>query len=216
MKRRTNAAVLCLSAACFASSVLAQTPLERGRYLMQAVAACGNCHTPQDRNGPKPGMELAGGLPFDEPGFKAYASNITPDPETGIGRWTDAQIVIAIREGKRPDGSLIGPPMPFEQYRGISDRDVAAIVAHLRSVPPVKNAVRKSDYFEDQAAAGLGPAGAHGGRGAARRPGGLRALHRRSAGALHRMPFVAGAGRHARRRRPAGRRRHEVPGSVGR
>jgi len=157
MNKWTTAAVVCLLAGGLAISAVAQTPLERGRYLMQAVAACGNCHTPQDRNGAKPGMELAGGLPFDEPGFKAYASNITPDADTGIGRWTDAQIVTAIREGKRPDGSLIGPPMPFGQYRGISDRDAAAIVAYLRSVPPVKNAVPKSDYSKIKLPPAWGP-----------------------------------------------------------
>lgn len=139
MKQWTTTAVVGLAASGFVISAVAQTPLERGRYLMQAVVACGNCHTPQGPKGPEPGKELAGGLPFDEPGFKAFASNITPDADTGIGRWTDAQIVSAIREGKRPDGSLIGPPMPFEQYRHLSDRDAAAIVAYLRSVPPVKN-----------------------------------------------------------------------------
>jgi mono/diheme cytochrome c family protein len=76
----------------------------------------------------------------------AYAPNITQDKETGIGAWTDAQIVTAIRDGKRPDGSLIGPPMPFGLYRRISDTDVAAIVAYLRTVKPVRNKVPKSAY----------------------------------------------------------------------
>jgi hypothetical protein len=78
--------------------------------------------------------------------FTAYSSNITPDPETGIGKWSDAQVVLAIREGRRPDGSLIGPPMPFGLYRSLSDNDVQAIVAYLRSVPAVKNVVPKSQY----------------------------------------------------------------------
>jgi mono/diheme cytochrome c family protein len=120
--------------------------VERGRYLVEGIAGCGNCHTPQGPQGPVAGKALAGGLPFREKVFTAYSSNITPDPETGIGRWTDAQIATAIREGKRPDGSLIGPPMPFELYRGIADADLAAIVAYLRTVPAVKNAVKKSDY----------------------------------------------------------------------
>jgi mono/diheme cytochrome c family protein len=113
---------------------------------MQGIVACGNCHTPQGPQGPMKGMELAGGLPFVEAPFTAYASNITPDKDTGIGRWTDAQIVTAIREGKRPDGSLIGPPMPIGLYRGMSDADVQAIVVYLRSVPAVKNVVKKSEY----------------------------------------------------------------------
>lgn len=80
-------------------------------------------------------------------GFRAVTPNITPDPDTGIGRWTDAQIAEAIRNGRRPDGSLIGPPMPVEFYRDISDRDLSAIVAYLRTVPPVRHAVtEKSTY----------------------------------------------------------------------
>jgi len=129
-----------------AGSALAETPLERGRQLMHGIVACGNCHTPMGPNGPLPGQELAGGTLFDETPFTAVAPNITPDIETGIGRWTDAQIVTAIREGRRPDGTLIGPPMPIGLYRGISDGDAAAIVAYLRSVPAVKNATKKSVY----------------------------------------------------------------------
>lgn len=121
--------------------------LERGRYLVEGIAACGNCHTPKGPGGERPGMALAGGFVIEEPGlFRAVAPNITPDPETGIGRWTDAQIALAIREGRRPNGSLIGPPMPIELYRGIADRDLAAMVAYLRSVPPVRNATGASSY----------------------------------------------------------------------
>ncbi|MGD9535712.1 MAG: cytochrome c [Alphaproteobacteria bacterium] len=124
-----------------------ETPLERGTYLMRGPVACGNCHTPQGPDGPLPGMELAGGMPIEEPGlFVAMVPNITPDPETGIGNWTDEQIITAIREGKRPDGTIIGPPMPIEFYRDLSDTDVKAIVAYLRSVKPVRNEVAKSTY----------------------------------------------------------------------
>ena len=124
----------------------ADARLERGRYLVESIAGCGNCHTPQGPDGPLPGKALAGGLPFEERAFTAYSRNITPDPETGIGRWTAAQIALAIREGRRPDGSLIGPPMPFHLYRQISDSDLDAMVTYLRSVPPVKNVVPKSQY----------------------------------------------------------------------
>ena len=124
----------------------AETPLERGRYLVNTIAACGNCHTPQGPDGPLPGKDLAGGLLFDETAFKVYSTNITPDKRTGIGSWTDAQIVTAIRDGKRPDGSLIGPPMPFDMYRQLSDSDVKAMVAYLRSVKPVESTVPKADY----------------------------------------------------------------------
>lgn len=128
------------------AAAVADERLDRGRYLVESIAGCGNCHTPQGPNGPLPGMTLAGGLRVQDPGFTAVSANITPDPETGIGKWTDAQITLAIREGRRPDGSLIGPPMPFEQYRNMSDNDVAAIVSYLRSVPPVKNAVARTQY----------------------------------------------------------------------
>lgn len=124
----------------------AETLLERGAYLMNGPVACGNCHTPMGPDGPVAGMELAGGTVFEDKPFTAYAPNITPDPETGIGGWSDDELVAAIREGRRPDGSIIGPPMPIELYRAMSDRDVRAIVAYLRQVAPVKNAVPKSVY----------------------------------------------------------------------
>ncbi len=125
----------------------AETLLERGTYLVQGIVACGNCHTPQGPDGPVEGMELAGQFLIEVEGaFTAYAPNITPDRETGIGNWTDEQIATVIREGRRPDGSIVGPPMPIELYRDISDRDVAAIVAYLRTVPPVRNGVPRSVY----------------------------------------------------------------------
>ena len=121
--------------------------VERGAYLANSIVACGNCHAQRDKEGrPLPELGLSGGFVFDEVVFKAYAQNITPDPETGIGNWTEAQIVRAIREGIRPDGSLIGPPMPIEFYRGISDDDAKALAAWLRAQPPVKNVVPKSVY----------------------------------------------------------------------
>lgn len=122
-------------------------PLARGRYLGESIAACGNCHTPKGPQGEVPGMLLAGGFVIDIPGaFRAVVPNITPDPETGIGRWSDAEVAAAIREGRRPDGTIIGPPMPIELYRQISDEDLAALVAWVRSVPAVRNAVGRSTY----------------------------------------------------------------------
>lgn len=120
--------------------------LARGTYLMDGIVACGNCHVQRDKGKPLPDKGLSGGMVFDEPPFKAYAPNITPDAETGIGKWTDEQLGRAIREGIRPDGSVIGPPMPIAFYRGVSDQDLKAIVAYLRAQPAVKNAVPKSEY----------------------------------------------------------------------
>lgn len=124
----------------------AETLAERGRYLVEGIAACGNCHTARGPDGPLPGMEPAGGTVMAEPAFTARVPNITPDRETGIGSWSDDQIIAAIREGRRPDGTIIGPPMPIEPYRDISDTDARAIVAYLRTIRPVRNAVGRSDY----------------------------------------------------------------------
>ncbi|MCW5772975.1 MAG: cytochrome c [Rhodospirillaceae bacterium] len=136
-----------LAATSFVVSAQAESPVARGRYLVESIAGCGNCHTPQGPNGPIAGKELAGGsVVVDAPPFRAVASNITSDKETGIGGWTDAQLAKAIREGIRPDGSLIGPPMPFELYRRMSDTDLKAIVAYLRTVKPVHHKVKKSVY----------------------------------------------------------------------
>lgn len=142
MRLTTTAIVL----AVLSSPLAAETPLERGKYLMESIVACGNCHTPMGPQGPLPGLELAGGTEFREGFGVARTPNITPDAETGIGKWTDEQIVMAIREGRRPDGSIIGPPMPIALYRGISDADVNALVAYLRQVKPVSNRIARSSY----------------------------------------------------------------------
>lgn len=143
--------LLMLSALFISGASWAATPkaavLERGKCLMEGVVACGNCHMARgDKGQPLPEKGLSGGMVFDEPPFKAIAANITPDPQTGIGKWTDAQLALAIREGVRPDKSLIGPPMPVPFYRHLSDDDLAAIVTYLRAQPAVKIAQPKSKY----------------------------------------------------------------------
>jgi mono/diheme cytochrome c family protein len=122
--------------------------LERGRYLVEDASACGLCHTPRDANGRAvPGKALSGGRVMANDEYRAVVPNITVDPDTGLGRWSDLEIGTAIRDGRRPDGSLIGPPMPMELYRGFSDRDVAAMVLYLRTSPAVRNAVvERSTY----------------------------------------------------------------------
>jgi mono/diheme cytochrome c family protein len=122
--------------------------LERGRYLGEVVTFCGACHnTFGPGMQPVPGMTLAGGRVFEERGFRAVAPNITQDRETGIGAWTDGEIAAALRDGHRPDGSMIGPPMPVESYRGISDRDLAALVAWLRTIPAVRNNITERSRY---------------------------------------------------------------------
>ena len=150
--RKVFAAAAAVAAWLAVGSAVAETQLERGKYLVESIMGCGNCHTPVGPDGPILDKALSGGPPIGEGNaFTAVPSNITPDPETGIGTWTDAEIRTAIRQGKRPPnahngGTLIGPPMPFGQYRGIADADVDAVVAYLRTVPAVKNAVAKSTY----------------------------------------------------------------------
>ena len=133
-----------LMTAAIGAGAQAETPEERGAYLVRGVMGCGNCHTPFGPQGPDMGKELAGRLLEDIDPFTAYAPNLTP--ASHIADWTDAELGRAIREGLRPDGSLIGPPMPYSAYRLISDDDLAAIVAFLRGLDPVENTLPKSEY----------------------------------------------------------------------
>lgn len=141
-------AALCGAAAAAEGSAAETTAgdLARGAYLMNHVVACGNCHTPMGPQGPDMSARLSGRLLEDNALWKAYAPNITMDPETGIGGWTDAEIIRAIREGVTPSGHVIRPPMPVGLYRGMSDADAAALVAYMRSLPAVKNDLPDSAY----------------------------------------------------------------------
>lgn len=129
------------------ANVQAETLLERGTYLVEGPAGCGNCHSPLGPNGFVKGKELSGRLVDKNPAFTAYAPNITPSGR--VKSWSDAELAKSIREGIRPDGSVIGPPMPFAMYRGISDRDLSAIVAYLRAAPAVEGKVPASVYNID-------------------------------------------------------------------
>lgn len=124
----------------------AQSLVERGGYLVNTIMTCQNCHTPMGPNGPDFSKALSGGLTWDEPPFKVTASNITQDKETGIGNWTDAQIKTLLRTGKRPNGVQIAAVMPTEFYGIVTESDMDAIVAYLRTVKPVKNTVPAPVY----------------------------------------------------------------------
>ena len=126
----------------------AETLFERGAYLVNTVAACGRCHTPRLAEGkPDPAMELAGGFAFADPAIgHIVGPNLTPDRETGLGKWSEEQIVTALRYGTRPDGTVIGPPMPVDTYRGMSDRDLAAIAKYLHTMKPIRHAVGRTQY----------------------------------------------------------------------
>lgn len=141
MKRMIAVALMSAGFACAAN---AQPLLERGEYLVRGPAGCGNCHTPIGPEGWVMSQELGGRLVEDSKVFTAYAANITPGG--AVAKWSDEELGRAIREGIRPDGSVIGPPMPISMYRGLGDEDLAAIIAFLRTVPAVDNAVPSSTY----------------------------------------------------------------------
>ncbi|HEV2387511.1 MAG TPA: hypothetical protein VGS20_09670 [Candidatus Acidoferrales bacterium] len=120
--------------------------LARGRYLVEAVAGCFDCHSEQEYvHGAlliKPGFKGAGHLwaPGEiplPPGSAVVSPNITPDKETGIGSWTDAQIERAVRRGVANDGRPLFNLMPYWEYRILSDEDMKAIIVYLRSIPAV-------------------------------------------------------------------------------
>src|SRR4029077_5228775 len=103
----------------------------RGEYLVRA-GNCFSCHTAAG------GQPLAGGRAIAPPFGSFYSPNITPDPETGIGRWTDAEFLKALREGVRPDGANYFPVFPYPSFTEIIDNDALAIKAYLFSLPAVR------------------------------------------------------------------------------
>jgi mono/diheme cytochrome c family protein len=113
------------------ASAAAPEEIARGKYIFGATGGCG-CHT-----APK-GPANAGGRKYDGPFGTVYSNNITPDTKTGIGGWTDEQIITAIRLGRRPNGERILPVHPFTSFNGMADADLKALVAFLRTVPPVE------------------------------------------------------------------------------
>lgn len=129
-----------------ASNSLAETQLERGAYLVNGVMACANCHTPLDANGPVLSKALAGGRVFDTPAFKVHASNITPDKETGIGKWSDTELKTFLTTGARPSQVPVAPIMPTAFYKILTPGDLTAVVGYLRSVQPVRNEMPSADY----------------------------------------------------------------------
>src|SRR5262245_19828880 len=119
------------------------TPAARGKYLVN-IAGCNDCHTPGYFLG-KPDMaRFLGGseVGFEIPGLGVFhGPNLTPDKETGLGGWTDGQILAALQKGTTPDGRMLAPIMPWHAFANLTSQDAQAIVAFLRSLPPVKNKV---------------------------------------------------------------------------
>jgi mono/diheme cytochrome c family protein len=126
--------------------------LERGRYLFTAVTGCTGCHSLHDWNthgGPVlPGGEGVGQVMWfaDLPG-RIVSSNITPDPETGAGNWTDDQLARAIREGIGHDGRALFPMMPYHNLRYLSDEDLASTIVYMRSLAPVRHELPKTEVI---------------------------------------------------------------------
>ena len=130
------------------SAAFSQSPVERGSYLVNSLMTCHNCHTPIGPNGPQFDRALSGGLRFNDPAFEVTAANITPDPETGIGKWSADDIKKTLATGVRPNGVPLAPAMPTAFYRVLTARDIDGIAAYLKSVQPVSNRVAAPVYRE--------------------------------------------------------------------
>jgi mono/diheme cytochrome c family protein len=139
LRRHPIAAVLGLMLLTPVTPALAgEEAVARGEYLVRA-GGCFSCHTAPG------GQPLAGGRALATPFGTFYSPNITPDPETGIGRWTDTQFLRALREGVRPDGANYFPVFPYPSFTGITDNDALAIKEYLFSRPPVRQGNRPHD-----------------------------------------------------------------------
>jgi mono/diheme cytochrome c family protein len=132
--------------ALLSTSVWAETPVERGSYLVNSLLTCGNCHSPKGPPQAIAGKDFSGGLSWDEPPFKVTAPNITQDKDTGIGNYTDAQIKTVLRKGVKPSGVPVAMVMPSGFYEIMTERDLNAVVAYLRTIKPVSNKVPDPVY----------------------------------------------------------------------
>ena len=125
--------------------------MARGKELFEKIANCEDCHSQRDISkfaAPTIPGTTGGGFEFPaELGFpgKVVSANITPDPETGIGTWTDGEKIRAIREGVSRDGRALFPLMPYTYFRSMSDEDVYSVVAFLNSLPPVKKRMPRTE-----------------------------------------------------------------------
>ena len=119
-----------------------QRQLPRGEYLA-TIMDCGGCHTGGALAGqPDPKLHLAGSnIGFGVPGVGVfYPPNLTPDRDTGLGSWSEADIVRAVRQGVRPDGRELAPVMPWRNYAALTDEDAPALARHLKGLAPVRDA----------------------------------------------------------------------------
>lgn len=113
----------------------------RGEYIVRNAATCGGCHAADQHN---PDGPLSGGAEFKDWRLGTIrAANLTPDTATGLGAWSAAEIVRALRTGERKDGRLLAPVMPYEWLHGMSDDDALAVARYLEALPPVRKEVRQ-------------------------------------------------------------------------
>jgi uncharacterized protein YjiS (DUF1127 family)/mono/diheme cytochrome c family protein len=117
--------------------------IKRGEYLV-TLGGCNDCHTPGYFFGKPDKARLLGGseVGFEIPGLGTFhGPNLTPDSDTGLGTWSADEIVAAITKGQRPDGRILAPIMPWHAFANLTRQDAYAIVAFLKSLPPVSNKV---------------------------------------------------------------------------
>jgi mono/diheme cytochrome c family protein len=143
---KSFATLAALASVVVAGSAYAETPLERGSYLVNTIMTCGNCHSPKGPPNVVAGKDFSGGLRFNVPNaFDVTAPNITPDKQTGIGTWSTADIKKLLLTGVPPNGKPIGV-MPTGFYGILLPGDLDAIVMYLQSVKPVSNKVPDPIY----------------------------------------------------------------------
>lgn len=135
-------ASVSLCALALGGAANAETKVERGEYLSH-VMVCAECHTPGVLSGGERGPELGGSkVGYGIPGMGVYyGPNLTPDKDTGLGNWSEEEIVIALRSGERPDGRILSPVMPWRAFAKMNDDDAYALVAYIKSLPAFSNKV---------------------------------------------------------------------------
>jgi len=143
---RFNTALVIVFAATFGVANAQSDLVKRGDYLVNGILTCGNCHTPKGPTGEIMDKAFSGGLSWDEPPFKVTASNITQDNETGIGNYTDAELKQVLRKGIKRNGVPVAMIMPSGFYEIMTDRDLDAVIAYLRTIKPIKNTVPDPIY----------------------------------------------------------------------
>ena len=143
---RFTASFVFAFAVTFASARADTDLVKRGSYLVNGILTCGNCHTPKGPTGEIGDRAFSGGLSWDEAPFKVTAPNITQDKETGIGNYTDADLKQVLRKGIKRNGVPVAMIMPSGFYEIMTDGDLDAVIAYLRTIKPVKNTVPDPVY----------------------------------------------------------------------